>query len=81
LALPSGRRDRRRLAPGGLEGFSGNAFGPMMATFHRAAGDRRGALSKPYLGHVRQPSRRPPSLRARRRWRPCGPPERQPAPL
>jgi len=45
LALPSGRRDRRRLAPGGIEGFSGNAFGPMMATFHRAAGDRRGALS------------------------------------
>ena len=33
-------------ARGGLDGFSGNAFGPMMVTFHRAAGDRRGALSK-----------------------------------
>jgi len=30
---------------GGIEGFSGNAFGPMMATFYRAAGDRRSALS------------------------------------
>jgi len=33
---------------GGLQGFSGNAFGPMMATFYRAAGDRRSALSKRY---------------------------------
>jgi len=42
---------------GGLEGFSGNAFGPMMATFHRAAGDRRGALSKRYWIYARQRKR------------------------
>jgi len=41
-------RPPRKAAVGsrGGEGFSGNAFGPMMATFRRAVGDRRGALSK-----------------------------------
>gem|GEM_PF-5845857 len=36
-------------AVGGATGpCASQRFGPMMATFHRAAGDRRGALSKRY---------------------------------
>ena len=44
---------------GGIEGFSGNAFGPMMATFRRAAGDRRGALSKRYCAKPRRTRAKP----------------------
>ena len=48
LALPSGRCERPSLGGRAAEGFSGKAFGPVMATFHRAAEDRRGALSERY---------------------------------
>ncbi len=50
LALPSGRCDSVRGVPRGAEGFSGKALWPVMATFNRAAEERRGALSERHWG-------------------------------